>query len=218
MAKRRFYTPEDLAAHNCAKDIWVSINYKVFDLTELIQANRGPLAQPLIEVAGQDISHWFDSKTGGVKTFMDPSRGVRVPYTPHGRFLHVPPPEPTAAWNTDFGTAWWLDEDLIIGRLTEKTRKVQIVNVLTHQTDLLTVCSEETLEEIRDRYMEYNKHAQSYTWKKLEEDAFVPMDMEKTLDENGVPDESEEFDKLGIDFDYYYPVIHVYFNDDLTNS
>ena len=44
------------------------------------------------------------------------------------------------------------------------------------------------------------------------------MDMEKTLDENGVPDESEEFDKLGIDFDYYYPVIHVYFNDDLTNS
>ena len=30
------------------------------------------------------------------------------------------------------------------------------------------------------------------------------------------PDESDDFDDLEIDFDYYYPAIHVYFNDDLT--
>ena len=47
---KRFYTPEDLAVHNCAKDIWVSIHNRVFDLTELIRENRGPLAQPLIAV------------------------------------------------------------------------------------------------------------------------------------------------------------------------
>ncbi len=29
------------------------------DLTELILANRGPLADPLIKAAGTDVSHWF---------------------------------------------------------------------------------------------------------------------------------------------------------------
>lgn len=29
------------------------------DLTELIVANRGPLADPLIAAAGTDVSHWF---------------------------------------------------------------------------------------------------------------------------------------------------------------
>lgn len=74
------------------------------------------------------------------------------------------------------------------------------------------------MEEIRDRWMEYNKHAQSYTWKKLVDDKFERLDMNATLDENGVIDESEEFERLAIDDDYYYPVIHVYFNDDLTTA
>ena len=96
--------------------------------------------------------------------------------------------------------------------------EIQIVNVLTHQTDLLTVCSEESISEIQDRYLEYNKHASSYTWKRLTEDEkFEKLDMGLTLAENGVPDESEEFEALGItDYEKYYPVIHVYFNDDLT--
>ena len=91
-----------------------------------------------------------------------------MPYLPYGRFLHVPPSEPTAAWDTSFGAPWWQNDALVIGQLTAKTRKVQILNVLTDQTDLLTVCSEETIAEIRDRYMEYNEHAQSYTFKKLD--------------------------------------------------
>lgn len=32
---------------------------QVLDLTDLIEGNRGPLAQPLIAAAGKDISHWF---------------------------------------------------------------------------------------------------------------------------------------------------------------
>lgn len=45
---------------------------------------------------------------------------------------------------------------------------------------------------------------------------FRPLDMEKTLQENGVADESEEFEELGISEDFYVPVLHLYFNDDLT--
>lgn len=33
--------------------------HQVVDLTELILANRGPLADPLIAAAGTDVSHWF---------------------------------------------------------------------------------------------------------------------------------------------------------------
>ena len=51
---------------------------------------------------------------------------------------------------------------------------------------------------------------------------FVSLDMGKTLEENGVRDESEEFERLGIedayDEDLCVPVLHVYFNDDLTVS
>mmetsp|Transcript_10684 Transcript_10684/g.13988 ORF Transcript_10684/g.13988 Transcript_10684/m.13988 type:complete len:110 (+) Transcript_10684:3-332(+) len=103
-----------------------------------------------------------------------------------------------------------------IGRLTEKTRQIQLVNVLTKQETILTVCSEETLLEIRDRYLEHNAHAASYTWKRLKDNEFIPVDMELTLSENGLDDESIEFEKLGINDDYYIPVLHLYFNDDLT--
>jgi len=40
--------------------------------------------------------------------------------------------------------------------------------------------------------------------------------MSKNLEENGIPDETEELLELGIDVDEYIPAIHLYFNDDLT--
>ena len=46
--------------------------------------------------------------------------------------------------------------------------------------------------------------------------AFRPLDMTKTLEENGVKDEDEEFEELGMDPREFMPVLHVYFNDDLT--
>jgi cytochrome b involved in lipid metabolism len=63
---QRFYTPEEVAVHNTAKDCWVSIFQRVFDLSETIKLNRGPLTQPIIDNAGKDLSHWFDEKTGGL--------------------------------------------------------------------------------------------------------------------------------------------------------
>jgi hypothetical protein len=40
--------------------------------------------------------------------------------------------------------------------------------------------------------------------------------MNKTLDENGIPDETKECLELDIDPEEYIPTIHLYFQDDLT--
>lgn len=177
----------------------------------------GPLAQPIIDNAGKDISSWFTPSVD-VKTYVDPDRCLTLPYTPQGRFLHVPPPEPSASWDSSFGTPWWKNEAFKIGKLSKQTRKINVVNTLTQQEHELVVCSEETIDEIQKRYISFNGHAASYTWKRVDDagENFVVMDMSKTLEENGCLDENDEFEKLQIPDDFYIPVIHVYFNDDLT--
>ena len=140
----------------------------MYDLTPFISENRGPLAQPIILHAGEDLSHWFDEESGNVKSHMDPVRHIRVPFLPHGRFCHVGPPEPVTTWSTMNDTpAWWENEEFCIGKLSDKTRWVNIVNTLTHQNHRLEVCSEDTVNEIQDRYQEWNAHTTSYTWKVL---------------------------------------------------
>jgi hypothetical protein len=117
---------------------------------------------------------------------------------------------------------WWKDQSLKIGNLSRKTRKLRIINTLTGQDDIIEVnnsfdikvCSEETINEILDRYKEINDHAESYTWKRLQR----VLDMELTLAENDIPDETDEYISLDIDPDEYVPAIHLYFNDDLTEA
>jgi hypothetical protein len=213
----RYFTEEEISFHNSFDDCWVSIFGNVFDLTALIAANRGELSRPLEKVAGLDISHWFDASTKEVKTHIDPERNVRMPYTPEGRFIHVPPPA-AIEWDTSYENPWWKDEQYIVGKKTTKKRLVKITNMCTHADHTLYVCSEETVDDIKDRYMDYNKHSHSYTWKALLEGNFVEMDMTKTLHENGVSDETENFSKLGMDEDFYIPTIFIYFNDDLTKD
>ena len=70
------------------------------------------------------------------------------------------------------------------------------------------------MTEILERYLVYNEHAASYTWKYNGEN----LVMTRTLEDNGVADESEEFYTLGIDEDQFLPAIHLYFNDDLTEK
>ncbi len=52
---------------------------------------------------------------------------------------------------------------------------------MSHQEHLLEVCSEETIEEIKERYRRFNRNADQYIWKRLGN----KLDMNKTLDENG---------------------------------
>ena len=141
--KRRYYTPAEVAKHNCLDDCWVSIFHKVYDISELIKANRGSeLINPLVKFAGEDLSEWFDERTQDVVRAHDEKTGLVLPHVPHGRFLHVAPPYPVSNWATDFEVPWWRDEAYCIGGLSSKTRKLVVVNMLTHQETLLEVCSE----------------------------------------------------------------------------
>lgn len=70
------------------------------------------------------------------------------------------------------------------------------------------------MNEIQERYFRYNSHAKSYTWKYNAQN----LDMNKTLQENQVLNESEEFYELGLDEDQFLPAIHLYYNDDLTEA
>jgi hypothetical protein len=88
------------------------------------------------------------------------------------------------------------------------------MNMLTKDQHILEVCSEETLSQIRARYLSRNAHAHSYTWKHLRR----VLDMSKTLEQNGIPDEDAEFERLALDRDQFIPTLHLYFNDDLTKA
>ena len=67
-------------------------------------------------------------------------------------------------------------------------------------------------EEILQRYLPYNAHAGSYTWKFLGK----VLDMRYTLEDNEVPDERKMYSDLSLPDDFFVPTIHLYFNDDLT--
>lgn len=151
-----------------------------------------------------------------MKQHVDPERNIVIPYLPHGRLLHVAPLEPTGSWKTSGFVPWWKDPKYTIGTLTAKARWIEVVNVLTQQRHALEVCCEETIDEIQARYVVMNAHAASYTWKRLDDDEFVPLEMKRTLAENGVADESLTFKRFDMDEQQYKPVLHLYFNDDLT--
>lgn len=129
----------------------------------VVRDDAGPLVAPMIEKAGSDVTEWFDHLTGDVKYHTDPDTNLKVPFTPMGRFMHVPPKDPTSDWKNDFGTPWWRDQKYLIGSLSKSTRLVRIVNVLSKQEKLLEVCAEENLKEVLDRYLAWNNHADSYT-------------------------------------------------------
>jgi hypothetical protein len=211
---KRYYTRADVAKHSTSHDCWISYFGNVYDLTPLLAEYKGPLAQPIISAAGTDISHWFDEGTREPITHICPRTGLDQIYCPWGRYIHVPPEGPESDWATDFELPWWRDPRYFIGSYTARERKIYIVSLLTKQKHLLEVPVEETIEEVRERYLALNFHAKSYTWKRLGK----PLDMEKTLEENGMKDETEEFHRLGIDPDDHIPTIHLYFDDDLTEA
>ncbi|GIY37351.1 cytochrome b5 domain-containing protein 1 [Caerostris extrusa] len=78
--------------------------------------------------------------------------------------------------------------------------------------DETMVCSEETLDEILLRYLKFNRHANSYTWKYFGQ----KLMMKQTLATNGIPDKDFKADRLRLNNEDYYPIIDLYFNDDLT--
>ncbi|KAL3893981.1 MAG: hypothetical protein SGCHY_005533 [Lobulomycetales sp.] len=206
-----YYTPEQVALHNAPEDLWVSFLGHVYNLSPLaLQYENSPLLGPILRAGGSDISHWFDPATGDLLMQTNPLTGCKTPYTPDGRFLHVPPPLPRSDWNPCEldQTPWWLEHSKYrIGTLSTKTRKVIIVNTLTQQSCTLTVCGEEAIIAIQDRYLAYNSHAKGYMWKRQG----TLLDMNATLEENGMPDQAKQFERAGMNEDEWLPVIHLYF-------
>lgn len=70
------------------------------------------------------------------------------------------------------------------------------------------------MSEILNRYLKYNAHANSYTWKY---DCRV-LDMDKTLEENEIIDDDADFYTLRMRDDEYLQSIILYYNDDLTEA
>ena len=212
--RRRYYISKDVKAHNTAHDCWVSFFGGVYDLSNLIFEHRqDPLIEPIIAAAGTDITHWFDPETQDPKTCVYEPTGLVGVYCPQGRFLHVPSINPDANFDSSFEIPWWNDkEKYLIGSLTIKTRKIKIMNMLSKQEDIIKVACEESMNEILDRYLPLNSHAASYTWKRLRQ----PLDMDLNLEENGIEDETDEYKELNIEPDSYIPIVHLYYNDDLT--
>jgi hypothetical protein len=54
----------------------------------------------------------------------------------------------------------------------------------------------------------------SYVWKRLGEE----LDMNKTLDEIGLPDEHRMLSDLDIEPSEHYPALHIHFSDELNSA
>ena len=101
---------------------------------------------------------------------MDPIKNTTQVYSPQGPYLHLMPSEPDSDYSSmaAFTVPWWRDlNKYMVGGLTNKTRKIRLINMLTKHEDVLEVATEESINEILDRYIEINNHAASYTWKRL---------------------------------------------------
>jgi hypothetical protein len=102
----------------------------------------------LIDYAGKDVSHWFSCKSGEPKTRINPSTGVKEFYFPDGRFLHCPDSSPetrdldlncVTEASVNVEVPWWRDRNLVMGKRTQRSRKIRIINMLTHQEDIIEV-------------------------------------------------------------------------------
>ncbi|XP_074167959.1 cytochrome b5 domain-containing protein 1 isoform X2 [Sminthopsis crassicaudata] len=138
--RRRYFNKAEVAKHNTADDLWVTYLGSVYNLTSLAQEYKGSvLMKPILEAAGQDISHWFDPSTSDIQTHIDPLTGCLKYYTPRGRFVHIPPQLPRSDWANDFGQPWWRQSKYEVGLLSSKTRLIRIINTLTSQEHTLEI-------------------------------------------------------------------------------
>jgi hypothetical protein len=168
--KQRFYTLEEVSSHNTANDCWVILFGEVYNLTRILQENiTNALTTPLIDAAGTDITYWFDTNSREPRVKVNLQTGQRESYCPGGKYLHV---------DSESEVKWWKDSKNIIGKLTKKARRLRIINMINDHCTILEVPAEETIREILNRYLKFNKHGASYVWKRLGR----PLDMQKTLE------------------------------------
>lgn len=187
-----FYTFNELAQHNDSTDAWICIFTYIYDITSLIKTTKGTIVYQLLSnYAGQDISLWFDEQS------LEPRKCID-PYT-----------------HESFEIPFWKTKDLLIGRLTKNSRYIRLKhNFSPEQSYLLEVAEEETIGQIAKKFLKYNSHIFSY----IRQYNGKKLDFNKTLTENGIPNEELFHDQYGwrSDNDDNCPTILLYFSDDLT--
>lgn len=209
----RYFTRADLQQHHTVDSAWVSIYRDVYDITAVIRENRTePGIDNLLRFIGKDMSHLFNIKTKRPITknsVLVEELGPKDPnYVLHfpKNYMHSEKESTTQPWYTN--------SKLIVGRMSEKEVSVRLINTLTYEEDILVVPIEETLNEICERYLKYNLHARSYTWKDIEERV---LNMSFNLIKNKIAEDYELLDYLDITADNWpIPTIFLHFNDDLT--
>ncbi|KAK9881033.1 hypothetical protein WA026_014376 [Henosepilachna vigintioctopunctata] len=210
--KLPYIAPFEVVIHNKPSDCWVSVLGKVFDVTPLIKRYEGQASvKPLIAMAGKDLSHWFDAKTGSIRYCVHPVTGVLTPYCPNGPFPDILTQVPDTEWRELNGPPWWERTQYQVGILTKRVRPLRIINMLTFHEVQINVCAEDTFKRIQERYSIFNKDPDSYAWKYF--DKYI--DLDKTMDENGIVDDRDKFAEFGMPQNYYVPVVFLYYNDDL---
>ncbi|CAG9865236.1 unnamed protein product [Phyllotreta striolata] len=210
----KYFAPFEVVIHNKPDDCWVSLLGKVLDVTPVIRQYAGQRCiAPLLTMAGKDVSHWFDETTGDIQHYVHPITGCRVPYCPHGPLPDVRVPVPATDWQPLCKPPWWHDKRYQIGLLTKRVRPLRIINMICPFTRevLINVCCEDTFWRIEDRYMEFNNDAECYTWRYLGQN----LNMDKTMEENGICDERDKFTELGLSQNYHVPSVSLYYNDNL---
>ncbi|XP_050094011.1 cytochrome b5 domain-containing protein 1 [Anopheles aquasalis] len=177
----RYYLPDEIVIHNMASSAWVSVHRMVIDLTPLFVAGLVKSAtlskrlQWLLAFAGKDLSSFFHP--GGTPI---ERTNVRADHP-------IPVFVPAMERNPATGRRWWCDPTLIIGRLTHLVCPVKIINTLTLHGTEMSVCYEDTIAVVLEKYLRYNSNARQYEWRR---DLAVGTErgrlrMDRTLLENG---------------------------------
>jgi cytochrome b involved in lipid metabolism len=198
-----FHTLNELAQHNDSIDAWICIFGNIYDITSLIKTTQGtPAYQQLIDYAGQDISSWFDEQTHEPRRRIDPQTYESVLLIKNLSIIET------------LGTPFWQTKDFLIGRLANHPRYIRLIhNFAPTHPYLFEIAEEETVGQIAKKFLKYNSHIYSYIWRYNGR----ILDFNKTLTENGIPNEDSSHDQYGWRSDNENsPTILLCFSDDLT--
>ncbi|KAL7300740.1 hypothetical protein TKK_0006717 [Trichogramma kaykai] len=196
---------------------------------------------PPVSIEGLRLRRYVDPDSGKLK-FLLP---FTVPRPPHTKFALVPrrcdwdsgpdvsltirslpkdPCDSNATADDNVTVQCWSDLEHIFnskqyrrGWVTKNPRPCRITNTLTGQGAIISVCEEDSIRRIQERFMFYNPHCRSYTWK-YEGKA---LDLDLTLTENGIPDDRDRLLECGLPTDnesICVPEIFLFYNDDLTEG
>lgn len=239
--KRPYYTETEVENHCFADDCWVCLYGDVLDLTNLIQSHleerpeQKQLLKPLLRHAGKDVSHFFkrETKEEGSSVFspkheaqdFDKNRRQGKTEQAMKTFLHMCPEAPLSTFDTLI-VPWWEQRELIIGHLTEEPVVLQLMNTLlveqgcdAESRTIIEAAKEESLEEIGKRYLPFNAHANAYVWKVLQQNGrHRILDMEQTLEENGIEVRTNEVKKLGLKRENAVITIFLSYKDDAITA